>query len=180
MSWRAHHVSISRFRLAGPGDSLWDFDACETISLPQGQSRAICSCSGLEFVSVLSHRLRPASTLLDALDPEWSEWPRELYEGLQDTSLLAGWLWVCIPLAAYVLMMCGAWVLDQRECYSAMVPHWAVPGQRGFPLWRQLIYVGAPPPLPHGQTRASLMSPSLMSHSPPRSCSPLSVLIMRG
>ena len=57
---------------AGPGDSLWDFDACETILLPEGQSRAICSCTGLEFVSVLSHRLRPASALLDSLDPEWS------------------------------------------------------------------------------------------------------------
>ena len=119
-----------------PGDSLWDFDACETISLPEGQSRAICSCTGLEFVSVLSHRLRPASALLDALDPEWSEWPRELHGGLQNMTL-AGWLWVCIPLVTYVLMMCGAWVLDQRECYSAVVPHWALPGERGFPLWRQ-------------------------------------------
>ena len=121
---------------AGPGDSLWDFDACETILLPEGQSRAICSCTGLEFVSVLSHRLRPASALLDALDPEWSEWPRELHGGLQNMTL-AGWLWVCIPLAAYVLLMCCAWVLDQRECYSAVVPHWALPGERGFPLWRQ-------------------------------------------
>ena len=119
-----------------PGDSLWDFDACETISLPEGQSRAICSCTGLEFVSVLSHRLRPASALLDALDPEWSEWPRELHGGLENMTL-AGWLWVCIPLVTYVLMMCGAWVLDQRECYSAVVPHWALPGERGFPLWRQ-------------------------------------------
>ena len=73
-----------------PGDSLWDFDACETILLPEGQSRAICSCTGLEFVSVLSHRLRPASALLDSLDPEWTEWPHELYGGLRKISTLAG------------------------------------------------------------------------------------------
>ena len=58
---------------------------------------------------------------------------------------------MCLPLAAYVFMMCGAWVLDQRECYSAVVPHWAVPGETGFPLWRQMIYMG--------RTQLSLLRP---------------------
>ena len=116
-------------------DAAWDLGACQTVVLPDAR-RAVCSCSDLEFVAVLAHRLRPASALLDALDGGWPHDLRDALRGLSAT----GWLWLCALSATYVVLTCGAWVLDQRTCYTTAVPRWAEPGSQGFPLWRQTVY----------------------------------------